>query len=503
MKFFRTYKLEIFISLILLVLYFTTRILTILQIPIFTDEAIYLRWTQIASQDSSWRFISLTDGKQPLYIWLAIVSMKLISDPLVAGRLVSVMAGFMSLVGLFFLGKDVFKNRWIGILSAGLYVIFPFSLVYDRLALYDSLVGTFAVWALYFTVRFLRSVTLENAFILGFVAGGAALNKSSGFFAIYLLPFGLLLFDFAAKKVARRLFTFAIYSLVAVVLTYAMYSILRLSPYFYIIAQKDAIFVYPISEWITHPFTYLWSNSTALFDWLVRYVGLPILLFALGSIFITKTYWREKILFLIWFGAPFAALALFGRTIYPRYILFMSLPLLVLASYCAIGLINKTKSTYGKLGIIFGLGIFSLTASFLILKDPVHSLMPRSDVTQLVSGWPSGKGVDESIRFFKEQASHEKIFIGTGGTFGLLPFAYEIYLIKNPQITIKGYWPIDNAFRDDLIEKAKTMKTFVVFYQDCPGCPGTGIAPADWNLKKVLQVRKDDMKSYYTVYQVL
>jgi hypothetical protein len=181
----------------------------------------------------------------------------------------------------------------------------------------------------------------------------------------------------------------------------------------------------------------------------------------------------------------------------------MSLPLLVLASYSAIELMKRARNIYGKVGIIFGLGIFSVVASIMILNDPVHSLMPRSDVAQLISGWPSGKGVNESISFFREQASREKIFIGTGGTFGLLPFAYEIYLIKDPQITIQGYWPIDNAFRDDLLEKAKTMKTFVVFYQDCPGCPGTGIAPKDWNLKKVLQVKKDDMKSYYTVYQVL
>jgi len=503
MKFLRTYKLEIVISILLVAIYFATRILTVLQVPIFTDEAIYLRWTQIASQDSNWRFISLTDGKQPLFIWLAIISMKFIADPLVAGRVVSVVAGLMTVIGLFFLGKDVFKSRWVGLLSGALYVFFPFSLVYDRLALYDSLVGTFAVWALYFSVRFVRKTTLENAFILGFVAGGAVLNKSSGFFTIYLLPFGLLLLDFTEKKVMRKLFSFGIYSFVAVVLTYAIYSILRLSPYFYIIAQKDAIFVYPISEWMTHPFAYLWSNSTALFDWLMRYVGLPILLFALGSILITKTYWKEKILFLIWFLAPFAALALFGRTIYPRYILFMSLPLLVLASYSATQLVKRARNIYGKVGIIFGLGIFSVVAFVMILKDPVHSLMPRSDVAQLISGWPSGKGVNESISFFKEQALHEKIFIGTGGTFGLLPFAYEIYLIKDPQITIQGYWPIDNAFRDDLLEKAKTMKTFVVFYQDCPGCPGTGIAPKDWNLKKVLQVRKDDMKSFYTVYQVL
>ena len=72
----------------------------------FTDEAIYIRWAQIALQDSSWRFISLTDGKQPMFIWFMILFLKFIKDPLIAGRLVSVVSGIFTLVGLFFLSYD-------------------------------------------------------------------------------------------------------------------------------------------------------------------------------------------------------------------------------------------------------------------------------------------------------------------------------------------------------------------------------------------------------------
>src|SRR6266571_4238197 len=85
------------------VLYFFTRFYNILGLPIFTDEAIYVRWAQIAANDASWRFISLTDGKQPMFIWIGMILMKLIHDPLLAGRMVSVIAGFFSMVGLFFL----------------------------------------------------------------------------------------------------------------------------------------------------------------------------------------------------------------------------------------------------------------------------------------------------------------------------------------------------------------------------------------------------------------
>ena len=65
-----------------------TRLTKLTLIPIFTDEAIYLRWAQIALGDPRWRFISLIDGKQPLLIWLFLPFVKYISDPLVAGRIV-------------------------------------------------------------------------------------------------------------------------------------------------------------------------------------------------------------------------------------------------------------------------------------------------------------------------------------------------------------------------------------------------------------------------------
>src|SRR3990167_7652447 len=196
-NFVKKHKLELIIAVLLTFAYFFLRLYRIMSLPIFTDEAIYTRWSQIARFDAGWRFISLTDGKQPLFVWLDVISMKIINDPLLSGRIVSVFAGFLTMIGLFFLGREIFKNRWIGILSAFLYLIFPFALVYDRMALYDSLVGTFAVWRLYFEVLLIKKLRLDVALILGMILGGGVLTKTSGFFSIYLMPFTLLLFDFS------------------------------------------------------------------------------------------------------------------------------------------------------------------------------------------------------------------------------------------------------------------------------------------------------------------
>ena len=97
------FRKEILAVLGILFLYFITRLILLGNFPIFTDEAIYVRWAQIASNDAAWRFISLTDGKQPMLIWFGMIFVKFIQDPLTAVRLVSVVSGLFSLVGIFFL----------------------------------------------------------------------------------------------------------------------------------------------------------------------------------------------------------------------------------------------------------------------------------------------------------------------------------------------------------------------------------------------------------------
>ena len=104
-------KREFFLVFSLFGLFIFLRLFHLTIIPIFMDEAIYLRWAQIAKNDASWRFISLTDGKQPLFIWLAMVAMKVIADPLVAGRIVSLGAGFLSFLGLGFLSFLLFGRQ--------------------------------------------------------------------------------------------------------------------------------------------------------------------------------------------------------------------------------------------------------------------------------------------------------------------------------------------------------------------------------------------------------
>lgn len=511
-KFLKKYSFWL-IGIGIIALFFFTRFYNILALPIFTDEAIYVRWSQIASSDATWRFISLTDGKQPMYVWIAMVLLKFIEEPLLAGRTVSVLAGLGSMIGIFFLTSEVFKpstslgwkglGAWkIGLLASFLYVLYPFALVYDRMALYDSLVAMFMIWALYFEILLVRYLRLDIALILGMIIGLGMLTKTNTTFALILLPFLLLLFNFRDKHWKQKLGKLILFTVVAALIANAMYLTLRLSPFFHIIEAKNYVFIYPLQEWLTHPFTYFFTNLSALVDWLVKYMTIPFLLLVSASFLVGKKYLREKILLFAWFIVPFIALAFFGRVMYPRFILFMTIPLLVLGSYALYEAIGFTRKIWLKtvIGIVF-VTMFVVN-DYFIITDFAQAAVPRSDRGQFVASWPAGQGVKETVEYLTEKAKTEKIYVATAGTFGLMPYALEIYFKDNPNIIVKGFWPITDTLPEEVIEASKTMPTYVVAYQACAFCPGTGLAPTTWNVLPVFQIEKLEKGSFYTLYKI-
>lgn len=503
------FRREILLFLLTFALYFFLRLVFLSRLPIFTDEAIYLRWAQIALNDSSWRFISLTDGKQPMYIWFAMVFMKFIKDPLLAGRLVSVISGFFTMLGLFVLTMELFKNKATSFLTMILYIFYPFAQVYDRMALMDGMVGTFAVWALYFSVLLVRKLRLDSAYTLGFIIGAGTLTKTSDFFSMYLLPFTIILFDFTKKPVLKRMVRWIVLVLFASALSYVLYSVLRLSPLFSQIDAKNALFVYPFSKWILHPFTFFWGNLNGLFSWLTGYLKVPYMILVLISLILIKKHFREKLLLVLYFALPFVALALFGRILFPRFIYFMTLFLLPLAAWglnyiideALIYIKGKDKqhslATFTVVSIVFAFVWYPGFVSYQFAADPVNSLIAKADNSQYVNSWASGWGVKESVAFFKKQALTHKIFIATEGTFGLLPESMELYLIKNKNITIRGYWPVD-LFPKEVSGYAKKMPTYFIFYQS-----EHVVIPVDFPLKLVFKVRQGNTNSYYRVYRVI
>ncbi len=484
------------ISLFLFLAYFATRLYNLMLMPLFTDEAIYVRWSQIARYDAGWRFISLTDGKQPSFVWLTMTVMKLVSDPLLAGRLVSVGAGLITLAGLYFLTKEIFKSSKTAFYACLIYLIFPMALMYDRMALYDSLVGAAVVWALYFEILLVRRLRLDLALILGMILGVGVLTKSSNFFSIYLLPFTLLLFGWKEKNKFKRLGKWFVLAGVAVVEAYGYYSILRLSPFFHIIGQKNNIFIFSFKEWVTHPWEFFYGNLLGLWDWTHGYFSWLVIFLIAGSFLFAHKYFKEKLLLFIWFVLPFTALALFGKVLYPRFIFFMLLMLIPLAALTMEKLSEVFRNKLIFIFLCFLLFFFNLKADFFILTDTARAPIPKSDTNQYINGWPAGGGIRETINFLEKQAEKKKIYVASEGTFGSLPtYAVEIYLGDYKNVEKKGIWPLPVNIPTDLLSKAKIMPVYLILNP-------TQDPPPGWPLKLIARYQKGISNTYLSLYQI-
>lgn len=490
-------KIMLFVGIGIFLLYLLTRLFNLTALPIFTDEAIYIRWSQIGAQDASWRFISLTDGKQPFFTWVVMLLMRIVQgDPLFVGRLASVVSGIVSLIGIWVVAYELFGNKRVAFLSALMYVISPFMLWYDRMALYDSWVNAFFLWSLYLSLRLARNPRLDTALLLGMSLGCGMLNKSSGFLSLYLLPFTLILFDWKKTDRAKRLMTWVYFSALAAVLSQILYSILRLSPFFYIVGQKDHVFLFTASEWLNQPFRFFEGNLRGMFDWVSHYMTIPIIIASFLSLFFIDKKIRERIVLLLYWLLPFVALANFAKVLYPRFVMFMTIPLYLLAADFIIRYYAKIKRPL--LMSVLALIVFvpSIVVSYKIITDPLHAPIPKSDRLQYIDDWPSGWGVPEVVSYLRVQSQFQAISVFTEGTFGLFPYALEIYLVDNKNISIQGIWPLPEMFPEDIYLASLRMPTFVVLNE-------TQVAPATWPLQLIGQYKKGTVDKYMRLFKVI
>ena len=90
----------------------------------------------------------------------------------------------------------------------------------------------------------------------------------------------------------------------------------------------------------------------------------------------------------------------------------------------------------------------------------------------------------------------KKVYIGTQGTFGLYPYALNIYFRNNTNVHISAYWPVDpENLPSEILEYAKSHKTYFVFNENQKEIKNP-------NLSLVAKYRKGVGESYMRLYEV-
>lgn len=435
------------------ILYFFSRLQNLTSIPVFCDEAIYIRWAQIIQSEETLRFIPQTDGKQPLFMWLNAITLKIFSDPLISGRIISVFSGFgiailISLIAVIivsfqdkeknifiFLKNNLNKNYYLFLFVFLVYCLVPFTFFFDRLALSDNLLSFFGVISLFLSLLLAKYPNFNLSIILGLSLGLAWLTKSPAIYFIVLSLFTYFIFNYSKIK------SF-IYPLISAFIAFLIYNILRLGPQFHQIALRNKDYVWSISEIIKHPLDPLKPHLLNAFSSYTQYISYPILIiFIIGLFIYLKNNWKSdnRNIFIIftWWFVPLIINSSMVKVFTARYILFTLPSFLILISIILYSLLVKIKIIYLKLLFIFLAFLLNIIFIYKISTNPFDQKIPSSE-TGYLEGWTSGWGIKESFDYLKQISLTNNVIVGTEGSFGTLPNGFQIYANKVKQITVIG-----------------------------------------------------------------
>lgn len=467
-KFIKEWSSTIIVLFIILSISLVLRFLKVFvgSQPIFADEAIYIRWAQVMKAEPTLRFLPLSDGKQPLYMWILMFLLKPSFDPLITGRILSAGMGLFSNVGVFILSYVLFRSKKVSLVASLLYAVSPFMIFFESMALVDATLTAMGIWFFIFLFLAIRYFRFDLSMISGFFLGGALLTKSPALYFSILTP--LIVFVSVWTKNVKRLFTAFLHSLILVfpafLIAYGMYNILRLGPNFHLISQRNADYIFPISQIWTNPKDPFIFHIKEIIDWLWK-LGPGVLIFTiiLGVMAGLKNYRRQTIILLAWITLPLFANSMYAKVFTARYILFV-MPYVYIVS--ALFILFKTKVQ--KLSyLMFALFIVSsLMVNYLLIYEIEKAPLPKSERTGYLEEWTAGYGikeVSEYLKYDKVQNPNEKYVIGTEGYFGTLPDGLQIYLNNDPEITVIGIGLSIKELPNQLMESRDAgNKTYLV-----------------------------------------
>jgi 4-amino-4-deoxy-L-arabinose transferase-like glycosyltransferase len=461
--------------LALIVGYFMTRLTNILALPVFSDEGIYINWARIASYDPAWRFISLIDGKQPLQTWGTIPFIKLFPDNLLlAGRLFSVSTGFVALIGIITLCWYLW-GRKAGLIAGILYIVTPYFVFYDRMALVDSGVNASIIWILFFSILLAKTIRIDVAMVFGVFAGIGLLAKSSVFLFLGL-SLGAVIFlvdthinflhtrSFLRNlyKDRKRIIDYSVLFSLSMGIALAMYLTQKFfSPFFHYIAQKNLTFILSPQEWLANPLGLVSTNIRLAPLYVAWESGwLPIVF---GFVGLWELYKRDRRLALyisLWIIVPFVLIINFNKVLFPRYLIFFPTFFVILTTYLFSRFAQKNVfRVITPLTMLILLGL-----SYPIVFNVKAISFPPVDRGQYIEGQTAVWGAEELMETVRASTVDGKYaLVLAEGNFGLIGDVLSVYVKPKDRIEVRGAWPLNE---EDILRAQQEMDTkhaFVVF----------------------------------------
>ncbi|PIQ99371.1 MAG: hypothetical protein COV66_12405 [Nitrospinae bacterium CG11_big_fil_rev_8_21_14_0_20_45_15] len=435
--------------LLLPLLFVVTHGLRLSALPIFNDEAIYIRWALLIHEDIGNLFVSAQDGKSPLFMWLNALTVDRFDDIVLSGRILSVVAGGLTAGLMFYIGRRIYSPV-CGYLSALVYLSLPFFTLHNRMALVDTL-GTFFAVAL---VALLAGATTWNRFSpvrflgLGLVMGMGFLTKTPFIILFLLLPVSALL----AGKIREK-------SVWLNMMLAGLIALACMAPYLLHEPSQqvagtgkmlhNADVLKPLIALLKLDSPVLAENMKQFAEYLWVYITPPILfLLLIGVLRAVGRRDRFGIFCLVWWLVPCAAFLVLGREVYSRYFLFSIPPLVFLAmeplhTFYADLQIRGRKENQTQ-AIVAGLVLLALIPAWKFdyqwIVAPESTPMAKKDRWQYLESQYSGYGIRSAIKQMNAGRQGRPLWLFVSRTWGMPGDALYLYMKDLPDTHVVEAW---------------------------------------------------------------
>jgi 4-amino-4-deoxy-L-arabinose transferase-like glycosyltransferase len=449
------------IVIFLLFFYFLITLFKLDLLPVFADESIYIRWTQLIIDDwQRYLFFPMNDGKTPLQMWLMLPFQFIFNDQLYAGRFLSVLIGAGSVFTMGLIAKNLIndkeKNKRLAqYLAMFLTSILPFTFFHNRLALTDGLLFFNLSLSFLAALKFIKSkkTSYLGLFVLFFL-----IALFSKFSALLFIPSTLMLIFYEKQIKIITLFKNFFILGFSLIITFSLFYLLRFVPVFPQLFSRGGDFLHPLNILLKKDVLTIVQNNLIFFSQqFIKYLGLSLFILALPLF--SKKIKKEQIILVLAFLSFIVPLAALGKVIYPRYLLPSSIFIIASASLNLSFLFLNKNFLRKLLGFLLLIILIIRSISFILPSYFNYNQIPfsKADRVQYLEEWSSGHGILETTQLILEKSQNQRLALATEGYFGTLPDGILMYLHRRKvdNLMVEGIGQPVNSIPNSFIEKAK------------------------------------------------
>lgn len=407
------------------------------RFPIFEDEAeLLLISGKVLESPANNLFLLMKFGPLPALSWFVAVFSFFTKDTLLGGRLLNVVLASTLLFWSYFITKFYKFPKRFFVFSSLLITFSPILLLNARVALWDTAVLVFSAWYLYSFLLVLKKPNLLNTLTLCFLLVFSFLIKFTSFFAIPGILL-LVVLKFAKKEDVKKITK----TTIPILLSFAVFISL-------VYSFRTPIIDDAASSFIAHSspgdiFRKIHQNIWLYINWLKVYYSFYIL-YLISFVHTLLRYKLKKSppiigLLFIWFLVSSLMMISFNRFFYPRHILILVLPIMIITSYFLLQLPKAVSGGIVVLAIILRILLFRD-----ILTNYFRADLAKEDRFQYFEDYTSGVNVEDISGYLLKLSEYGRIVVWLDGSW-VMEYGLRRNIQNNKNVVFKSFVEYDEG----------------------------------------------------------